>query len=58
MIRVGGKRFANLGELSVITGKSGHGKTSFMSMVMAAILRGSYGGMHYELHHVRPVTVH
>ena len=52
-----GKRFANLGELSVITGKSGHGKTSFMSMVMAAILRGSYGGMHYELHDEVPFPI-
>ena len=44
-----GVPFANLGELHVITGKSGNGKTSFMSMLMAAILRGSYGGLKYEL---------
>lgn len=46
--------FANLGELHVITGKSGAGKTSFMSMVMAAILKGSYGGLKYELHEEIP----
>lgn len=44
-----GVPFANLGELHVITGKSGNGKTSFMSMLMAAILKGSYGGLKYEL---------
>lgn len=44
-----GVPFANLGELHVITGKTGNGKTSFMSMLMAAILKGSYGGLKYEL---------
>lgn len=44
-----GVPFANLGELHVITGKSGHGKTSFMSMLMAAILKGEYCGLRYEL---------
>lgn len=44
-----GVPFANLGELHVITGKSGHGKTSFMSMVMGAILKGEYCGLRYEL---------
>lgn len=44
-----GTPFANLGELHVITGKSGHGKTSFMSMIMAAILKGEYCGLRYEL---------
>jgi hypothetical protein len=52
-----GTPFANLGELHVITGKSGHGKTSFMSMVMAAILKGSYGGLKYELHEEIPFPV-
>ena len=44
-----GVPFANLGELHVITGKSGHGKTSFMSMVRGAILKGEYCGLRYEL---------
>lgn len=52
-----GTCFANLGELHVITGKSGHGKTSFMSMVMAAILKGSYGGLKYELSETVPFPV-
>lgn len=43
------QRFANLGDLHVITGKSGHGKTSLMSIVMAAILKGRCGNLRYEL---------
>ena len=52
-----GKPFANLGELHVITGKSGNGKTSFMSMLMAAILKGNYGGLRYELKDELPFPV-
>jgi hypothetical protein len=44
-----GVPFANLGDLHVISGKSGHGKTSLMSMLMAALLKGEYGGFRYEL---------
>lgn len=44
-----GQPFANLGDLHVITGKSGHGKTSMMSIVMAAILCGRVGKLTYEL---------
>ena len=32
--------FANIGELHVISGKAGHGKTNLMSMLMATILSG------------------
>lgn len=52
-----GTPFANLGELHVITGKSGHGKTSFMSMLMAAILKGEYCGLRYELRDEIPKPV-
>lgn len=52
-----GVPFANLGELHVITGKSGAGKTSFMSMLMAAILKGEYGGLKYELHEEIPFPI-
>ena len=44
-----GVPFANLGELHVVTGKSGHGKTSFMSLLIGAILKGEYCGLRYEL---------
>ena len=50
----GGVKFANLGDLHVITGKSGHGKTSFMSMLMAALLSGHYEGLYYERQEVAP----
>ena len=52
-----GVPFANLGELCVITGKSGNGKTSFMSMIMAAILKGEYCGLRYELKEEIPKPV-
>ena len=43
-----GTPFANRGELHIVTGKSGHGKTAFMSQVMATLLCGKFGGMSYE----------
>ena len=43
-----GTSFANRGELHIVTGKSGHGKTAFMSQVMAALLCGKFGNMVYE----------
>lgn len=52
-----GTLLAILGELCVSTGKSGSGKTSFMSMVMAAILKGEYGGLRYELSEQIPFPV-
>lgn len=38
-----GVPFANVGELHVISGKPGHGKTGLMSQLMAAVLCGSFG---------------
>ena len=43
-----GTPFANRGELHIVTGKSGHGKTAFMSQVMATLLCGKFGNMKYE----------
>lgn len=43
-----GTPFANRGELHIVTGKSGHGKTAFMSQVMATLLCGRIGNMQYE----------
>lgn len=40
--------FANLGELHVVSGKAGHGKTNLMSQLMAAILCGTHGNTHYR----------
>ena len=43
-----GTPFANRGELHIVTGKSGHGKTAFMSQVMATLISGRFGNMVYE----------
>ena len=44
----GGIPFANLGELHVVSGKAGHGKTNLMSQLMAAILCGQHGNTYYR----------
>lgn len=44
-----GVPFANVGELHIITGKPGHGKTGLMSQLMAAILSGKFGNTEYIL---------
>ena len=38
-----GVPFANVGELHVISGKPGHGKTGLMSQLMAVVLCGKFG---------------
>ena len=40
--------FANIGELHVVSGKAGHGKTNLMSQFMAAILCGAHGNTRYR----------
>ena len=51
--------FAKLGDLHVIAGKSGHGKTALMSQFMACILSGSFGKLRYELKDVpKPVVLY
>ena len=44
-----GVPFANVGELHIITGKPGNGKTGLMSQLMAAILSGKFGNTEYVL---------
>lgn len=44
-----GTPFAKLGDLHIVGGKSGHGKTAFMSQIMAAILSGRFGGLSFRL---------
>ena len=39
----GGVPFADVGELHIITGKPGHGKTGLMSQLMSALLSGRHG---------------
>ena len=44
-----GTPFAKLGDLHVISGKAGHGKTSLMSQFMATLLKGQFGHIRCEL---------
>lgn len=54
-----GVPFAKVGDLHVIQGKSGHGKTALMSQFMACILKGELGHLRYELRDVpNPVVLY
>lgn len=54
-----GTPFAKLGDIHVIAGKSGHGKTALMSQFMACVLKGAFGNLRYELHDVsKPVVLY
>ena len=44
-----GTPFAKMGDLHVIQGKAGHGKTSLMTQFMACLLCGSFGHLRCEL---------
>ena len=44
-----GVKFANVGDLHVVSGKPGNGKTGLMTIFMAAILGGKYGETEYAL---------
>ena len=44
-----GINFAKRGDLHIVGGKAGHGKTAFMSQIMAAILCGHFGNMTCQL---------
>ena len=44
-----GTSFAKRGDLHIVGGKSGHGKTAFMSQIMAAILSSRFGNMVCEI---------
>ena len=44
-----GVPFAKMGDLHVIQGKAGHGKTSLMTQFMATLLCGSFGHLRCEL---------
>ena len=50
--------FANIGELHVISGKAGHGKTNLMSMLMATILSGQQGNTRYRDDIPKPVILY
>ena len=44
-----GISFAKRGDLHIVGGKAGHGKTAFMSQIMASILCGQFGGLTCEI---------
>ena len=50
-------KFANVGDLHIISGKPGNGKTGLMTMLMAAILSGEYGKTRYALKAERPEPI-
>ena len=51
--------FAKLGDLHIVSGKSGHGKTAFMSQIIATILKGSFGGMTFCLEQAtKPIVLY
>lgn len=41
--------FARLGDVQVISGQAGHGKSMLLSQIIAALLKGEFGGLRYEL---------
>ena len=53
-----GVPFANIGELHVISGKAGHGKTNLMSLLMATILCGKQGNTAYREGIPQPVILY
>jgi len=53
----GDVKFANVGDLHVVTGKPGQGKTGLMKIFEAAILSGKYGKVEYALKNERPNPV-
>jgi len=46
--------FANVGELHIISGKPGNGKTGLMSQLMVTLLCGKFGNTEYALEKERP----
>ena len=57
MLSHDGIPFANIGDLHVVSGKAGHGKTNLMSQLMATILCGKFGRLKYEQSEAIPKPV-
>ena len=53
-----GISFAKRGDLHIVGGKAGHGKTSFMSQIMAAIICGKFGGMQCQIQGDEPSVLY
>ena len=44
-----GRPFARLGNVQVISGQAGHGKSMLFSQIITALLKGEFGELRYEL---------
>ena len=44
-----GRSFARLGDVQIISGQAGHGKSMLFSQIITALLKGSFGELRYEL---------
>ena len=53
-----GVKFANVGDLHIISGKPGNGKTGLMTMFMAALLCGKNGKTEYALPDRKPKVLY
>lgn len=53
-----GIKFANVGDLHIISGKPGNGKTGLMTMFMSALLCGKNGNTEYALPNRKPVVLY
>lgn len=53
-----GISFAKRGDLHIVGGKAGHGKTAFMSQVMVAILSGRFGGLECQIQGEDPTVLY
>ena len=53
-----GVPFANIGDLHIVSGKPGNGKTNLMSQFMAAILSGKHGNTTYREGIPQPVVLY
>lgn len=53
-----GINFAKRGDLLIVGGKAGHGKSAFMSQIMAAILCGQFGSTKCVIQNEAPVVLY
>jgi len=44
-----GRPFARMGDVQVVSGQAGHGKSMLFSQIITAILKGEFGELKYEL---------
>ena len=52
-----GRPFARLGDVQIVSGQAGHGKSMLFSQIITAILKGEFGELRYELSDLIPRPV-